>query len=249
MLGLMMIAGMDAAVAGTRAEDAALEASNRRLRGMVDSCRNTASVTNASGRIEVDAQAHAGEMVSLMIHSELGSQALVDCFCTRVPIALRDWLQAVEGDALISLPFILTPQDGSAGYSTSRESHTCRTNLASITSEPTPEPELPAGSIIIKRLKAKGALDSEAVTTELAGELEELERCYRADLIRWPGYADTAELSLQVEADGHVSAARIDGLAYNSISNCQVQHLLTVTLPASSGTSRATARLIYAAGD
>lgn len=238
-----------AALAAPAAEEAALEASNRRLRGMVDSCRTKAEALNASGRVDIDAQAHAGELVSLLVHSEVGNQSLVECFCSRAPIALRDWIQAVEADALISLPFILTPQDGSAGYSGSRESHTCRLSLTPVETASEPEPELPAGAISVKKLKVKGSLDNSAVQAALESQWPALERCYRADLIRWPGYNATANLDVQIGPDGKITAARIEGLAYNSISNCQIQHLLESDMPTSDGASSVKARLIYEAGD
>lgn len=237
-----------AALAAPAAEEAALEASGRRLRGMVDSCRNSAGATNAAGRVDIDAQVHAGELVSLMVHSELGSQGLVDCFCTRAPVALRQWIQSVEADAVITLPFILSPEDGSAGYSSSRESHTCRLSLAPVETASEPEPEFPPGVIVVKKLKVKGGLDSSAVQAALEAEWPALERCYRADLIRWPGYSTAADLDVQVGADGRISSARIEGLAYNSISNCQIQHLLQTSMPASDSASSVKARLLYTAG-
>jgi hypothetical protein len=245
----VILAVLQTALAATAAEEAALEQSQRRLRGMVNSCRNSSSALNASGRIDLEAQAHMGELVSLMIHSEVGNEDLIDCFCVRTPIALRDWIRAVETDAFITLPFILTPENGSAGYSGSRRTMNCPLQLAP--SAPAPEPELilPDGAVSLSKVKSKGSLDSDVVHAALQERWEPLERCYRSDLIRYAGYSTSAQLRLIIGPDGAIASAVIDGVAHNSIINCQVQELLTMRLPTSSGVSEVKAKLEYAAGE
>ena len=226
---------LQAALAGTPAEDQALEDSQRRLRNMVSSCQNSAGAQNASGRVELDVQAHAGELVSLMVGSEVGVPALSECFCTRAPVALRDWIQAVETDAAISLPFILTPEDGSAGTPRSPETLNCRLNLGSATSEPAPEVTFPPGTVTLKKVSARGALDAADIEAVLVAGWTEIERCYRADLIRHPGYTGSGNVLFSVGADGVISGARVEGIAHNSITNCQVQHLMSLSFPSSDG--------------
>lgn len=246
---LTLWVGLHAALASTAAEEAALEQSQRRLRGMVNSCRNSSGALNASGRIDLEAQAHAGELVSLMIHSEVGNEDLSQCFCVRAPIALRDWTRAVEADAFITLPFILTPENGSAGYSGSRDTVRCPLQLAPAAQTPAPELILPDGAMSLGKVKSKGSLDGEVVRDALMTHWESLERCYRSDLIRYASYSTSAQLRLIIGPDGVIASAMIDGVDHNSIINCQVQELLALRLPASSGISEVKAKLEYTAGE
>ena len=56
-------------------------------------------------------------------------------------------------------------------------------------------------------------------------------------------------MEMYVAEDGSVSVARIEGLAYNSISNCQIQHLLQMSWPTSAAGTTITAKLLYTAGE
>ncbi|MEL6346271.1 MAG: hypothetical protein AAFV53_24385 [Myxococcota bacterium] len=237
------------AFAGTPAEDDALNAAGRQLKAMVNSCHASSDVGNGAGRVELDVHAHAGELVSIIIHSELNNRQLTDCFCRRAPLALSGWIQAVEADAIISLPFVLSPADGSEGYSSSRRTTECAVSAPVEEIAEVEEVVFPPGQMDLRKVKVRGGLSRDEVEAVLGENWAPLERCYRADLIRWPGYSDNILLEASVLADGAVDAARFDGMDHNSIANCQIQQLREVQFPSRDTTSKITARIRYTAGD
>jgi len=241
MIGAILAAALLSAVALADDKEAKEEA-GKRLGAVVGSCF-TSSGSVGSGRVELDAQAFEGELVSLMFTSELGNADFSDCLCRRAPGALGSWSAQVEGGGLLSKPFVL----GSVAF-TDPDLRECYLELGAVEEE-TDDVTLPAGQLALKKLKAKGGLSADVVSTTLDEAHSALEQCYRADLIRWPGYSGKAKLQLFVVEDGAVSGARIEGLAYNSISNCQIQHLLQMVWPASTATTTITAKLQYTAGE
>ena len=224
------------------ADDEAKDLASQRLSSVVGSCF-TSSGSIGGGRVELDAQAFDGELVSLMFTSELGNTEFSDCLCRRAPGALGGWSGQVEGGGLLSLPFVLGSE-----VSTDPQPRECYLELAAAEA-PVEEVVFPAGLLAVDKLKAKGGLSTDAVSTTLAEAHDALERCYRADLIRWPGYSGKAKLEMYVAEDGLVSVARIEGLAYNSISNCQVQHLLQMAWPTAAVGTTINAKLRYTAGE
>ncbi|MDG1482774.1 MAG: hypothetical protein P8R54_24495 [Myxococcota bacterium] len=240
MIGAMLAGVLIASPAS--ADDEAKEAASSRLNSVVGSCF-ASSGSIGGGRVELDAQAFDGELVSLMFTSELGNTEFSDCLCRRAVGALGIWSSQVEGGGLLSLPFVL----GSV-VSTDPEQRECYLELAA-PEEVKEEAILPAGQLTLSKLKANGFLTDEVVSATLASAHDPLERCYRADLIRWPEYADSAKLEMYVAADGSVSVARIDGLTYNSISNCQIQHLLQMSWPTAEDGTTITAKLAYTVGE
>ena len=159
------------------------------------------------------------------------------------PVLSQPRSAQVEGGGLLSLPFVL----GSM-VSTDPEPRECYLKLAAV-EETTQESTLPPGQLDMAKLKAKGGLSADSVNTTLGGAHEALERCYRADLIRWPNYSGKAKMEMYVSEDGSVSVARIEGLAYNSISNCQIQHLLQMDWPTAEVGTIIRAKLFYTAGE
>ncbi|MFT5682826.1 MAG: hypothetical protein ACI8RZ_003750 [Myxococcota bacterium] len=241
MIGAML-AGVLVASPASADDDESKEAASSRLNSVVGSCY-TSSGSIGGGRVELDAQAFDGELVSLMFTSELGNTEFADCLCRRAPGALGIWSGQVEGGGLLSLPFAL----GNV-VSTDPESRECYLELE-VSEEVHEEVILPAGLLAVSKLKAKGSLEADVVSTTLTEAHDTLERCYRADLIRWPSYSGNAKLEMYVAADGSVSVARIDGLAYNSISNCQIQHLLQMSWPTAEDGTTITAKLAYTVGE
>lgn len=241
MIGAML-AGVLIASPASADDDEAKEAASSRLNSVVGSCF-ASSGSIGGGRVELDAQAFDGELVSLMFTSELGNTEFADCLCRRAPGALGIWSGQVEGGGLLSQPFVL----GSV-VSTDPEQRECYLELEAV-EEVKEEIILPAGQIALSKLKAKGALSADVVSATLAEAHDTLERCYRADLIRWPQYSDSAKLEMYIAADGSVSVARIEGLTYNSISNCQIQHLLQMSWPAAEDGTTITAKLAYTLGE
>jgi hypothetical protein len=241
MIGAML-AGVLVAAPASADDDEVKAAASSRLSSVVGSCF-TSSGSIGGGRVEVDAQAFEGELVSLIFSSELGNTEFADCLCRRGPGALGIWAGQVEGGGLLSLPFVL----GNVA-ATSPETRECYLELAA-SSEVTEELVLPAGQLSLSKLKAKGGLAADTITAALTDAHDTLERCYRSDLIRWPGYSGRAKMEMYIAEDGSVSVARIEGLAYNSISNCQIQHLLQMSWPAAEAGTTITAKLEYAAGE
>ena len=240
MIGSMLSAVLLSASAS--ADDEAKDTASQRLNSVVGSCF-TSSGSIGGGRVELDAQAFDGELVSLMFTSELGNTEFSDCLCRRAPGALVVWSSQVEGGGLLALPFVLGSE-----VTTDPDPRECYIELAA-SETPIEEVILPNGQLEIGKLKAKGGLSADAVDSTLEASHEALERCYRADLIRWPGYSGKAKMEMYVAEDGAVSVARIEGLAYNSISNCQIQHLLQMTWPTASVGTTITAKLLYTAGE
>lgn len=240
MTGSMLAVVLLSATAS--ADDEAKDAASKRLSSVVGSCF-TSSGSIGGGRVELDAQAFDGELVSLMFTSELGNTEFSDCLCRRAPGALGVWSGQVEGGGLLSLPFVLGSE-----VSIEPEPRECYLELA-VSETVVEEAVLPAGQLAVGKLKAKGGLSVDAVSASLEEAHEVLERCYRADLIRWPAYSGKAKLEMYVAEDGSVSVARIEGLAYNSISNCQIQHLLQMTWPAAALGTTINAKLLYTAGE
>jgi hypothetical protein len=240
MIGSMLAVVLLSAPAS--ADDEAKDAASQRLNSVVGSCF-TSSGSIGGGRVELDAQAFDGELVSLMFSSELGNTEFSDCLCRRAPSALGIWAGQVEGGGLLSLPFALGSE-----VSTDPESRECYLELAA-SEESVDEVILPAGQLTVDKLKAKGGLPADVVSTTLGEAHDALERCYRADLIRWPTYSGKAKMEMFVAEDGSVSVARIEGLAYNSISNCQIQHLLQMAWPTADVGTTINAKLLYSAGE
>ena len=223
-------------------EEEAKEAASTRLSSVVNSCFSSAG-SIGGGRVELDAQAFEGELVSLMFSSELGNVDFADCLCRRGPGALGIWSGQVSAGGLLALPFIL-----GSSVTTDAESRECHIELA-VKEEVVEEAVFPVGVFTVKKLKAKGGLSSEDSIAALSGAHDALERCYRADLIRWPNYSGKAKMEMYVAEDGSVSVARIEGLAYNSISNCQIQHILQMQWPTSEVGTTIKAKLLYTAGE
>ncbi len=213
-----------------------------RPRAAVMSCFSSEG-SGAAGRVELEAQAHSGELVALVVQSELGNRDFNDCLCRRSPAALAAWAASVDGDALLQLPFVL----GEGAATTSAETIDCPIHLVEEARTETAEVTLPPGHMEWGKIKAKGDVDADAIRAALDDSTQALERCYQADLIRWPGYAAKAKLELHIAEDGSTAAALISGLAYNSISNCQVQHLLGVSWPTGPGTVQA--KVSYVPGE
>ena len=87
-------------------DDPNKQAASDRLSSVVNSCFSQAG-SIGGGRVELDAQAHDGELVNLMFSSELGNGDFEECLCRRAPGALAVWSGQVEGGDLLALPFIL----------------------------------------------------------------------------------------------------------------------------------------------
>ena len=231
--------------------EAALDAAKQRMRAAVNGCyMSSGAGQHAAGRVELYAQAYAGELVNVVVNSELNNPDFDACVCERAGGALSGWSAAVDADDAVTLPYILSPSGG-GGQTYPKQAHTCA--LAPATSVGPTEPEqattYPPGAITLRKLKAKGGLDSAAVGAALQARWGELEQCYRADLIRYEGYAaPKVTLELLIDPGGATSSARLDGLSHNSITNCQVQLLRELTFPASDAPSRVKARLAYAPG-
>ena len=92
-------------------------------------------------------------------------------------------------------------------------------------------------------VRDRGALDAADIEAVLVAGWTEIERCYRADLIRHPGYTGSGNVLFSVGADGVISGARVEGIAHNSITNCQVQHLMSLSFPSSDGRTEVKVKL------
>lgn len=255
LAGATLLAAACTAQAAPETEAAAL--AKKRMSAAVNGCyMSSGAADHAAGRVELFVQAHAGEVVNVVVHSELNNPDFTDCVCSRSASLLTPWGASVAQDESLSLPYILSPNSGQPGQTYPKSAHTCALTLTTTTTSPdTLTDTLPAldslrpGRVQLSKLKAKGT-DSAAAQAVLDRSWETVERCYRADLIRYQNYTtDDARLELLLAPDGSVSAARIEGVAHNSISNCQIQHLLGLSFPPADAPARIRARLAYTPGE
>ena len=251
---LLVGAGALSARAATPEQEEALANAKRRMSAAVNGCYTSSGAAQyAAGRVELFVQAHAGELVNVVVNSELNNPDFSTCVCTRSLGALTAWTATVEQDDAVTLPYILSPNSGQPGQTYPKSAHTCSlapapgSGSGSAPPEESRAPTLP-GHVTLSKLKTKG-VEAGAAQGILDGVWGEVERCYQADLIRYEGYTAEAKLELLLSGEGKVSAVRLDGLAHNSISSCQIQHLMGLSFPTGGAAGRVRARLSYTPGE